>query len=109
MQFIPEAFYPLFGQLSFGGLLGFFVGYASKKLLKLLIVSIGVFFAALLYLSYIGFIEIHYEKIMASTEGFLRSFMNMLGGGFSLPVFLTANIPFLGSFLAGFGLGFKVG
>ncbi|RLG92553.1 MAG: hypothetical protein DRO36_01225 [Candidatus Hecatellales archaeon] len=101
-----ETFYPLLGQLGFGGILGFVIGYTSKKLLKILMVFIGLFFMALLYLSYTGFIQINYDKISATTEAFLR---NLFGGGLSLPLFLSSNIPFIGSFIVGFGLGFKTG
>jgi uncharacterized membrane protein (Fun14 family) len=101
-----ETFYPLLGQLGFGGILGFVIGYASKKLLKILMVFIGLFFMSLLYLSYMGFIQINYDKISRSMENFLKS---LFSGGLSLPVFLSVNIPFIGSFIVGFGLGFKMG
>jgi len=32
-----------------------------------------------------------------------------LGGSFALPDFITANLPFAGSSLVGFRIGFKVG
>jgi len=96
----------LAAQLGFGGLLGFVIGYALKKILKLLLVFIGLFFAFLLYLSYMGFIQINYEKFTSAFENF---FKDILTGGLTLPSFLTANIPFIGSFVVGFGLGFKFG
>lgn len=104
-----ETFYPLLSQLGFGGILGFVIGYASKKLLKILMVFIGLFFMSLLYLSYMGFIQINYDKISQSVEGFLKSLFSLFSGGLSLPAFLSINIPFVGSFIVGFGLGFKIG
>jgi len=91
---------PLLVQLGTGGVAGFVVGYAFKKFMKILLVLVGLFFVMLQYLAYIGLISINYDKIL---QGFTKSFE----GGFNLPAFLTTNIPFAGTFVVGFGLGFK--
>lgn len=100
-----EILNPALFQLGFGGFAGFVVGYAFKKMVKMLLVLVGLFFVALQYLAYTGFIEINYDKIMQSLQGLTKLFE----GGFSLPAFLTANIPFTASFTAGFGIGLKMG
>jgi len=104
-----ETLTPLATQLGTGGIIGFVVGYALKKLFKLIIVLIGIFFVILQYLAYEDFIVINYDKIIARLEGFIVSLMQSGGGGFTLPTFLQANIPFAGSFIAGLGVGLKMG
>lgn len=96
---------PLLMQLGFGGVLGFIIGYALKKILKILLVLLGLYFVSLQYLAHRGFITINYDKLSESFKGLLS-----LGqSGFTLPSFLTANVPLMGSFVAGLGLGFKMG
>ncbi|RLE50062.1 MAG: hypothetical protein DRJ31_02715 [Candidatus Methanomethylicota archaeon] len=95
----------LIAQLGFGGLVGFVVGYAVKKILKLMLILLGLYAASLAYLAHRGFITINYDKF---TEAF-QSLTSMIQGGFNLPDFLTTNIPFAGSLIVGFWLGFKAG
>ncbi|MEM3736626.1 MAG: FUN14 domain-containing protein [Candidatus Bathyarchaeia archaeon] len=96
---------PLIAQLGFGGSVGFIVGFALKKIMKIFIVLVGVFFVALQYLAYIGFIEIKYEKFAEAAEGWLATFQ----GELSALSILAANIPFVGSFIVGLALGLKTG
>ena len=100
-----EIFGDLTAQLGFGAVAGFVVGYAIKKILKFLLVLLGVFFAAMQYLAFEGFITINYGR-------FEKIFINLgssLVGEISLPDFLTTNIPFAGSFAVGLTLGIKKG
>ena len=101
-----EVVSPFIVQLGFGGVAGFIVGYALKKLLKVLLVFLGLAFMALLYLSYVGFITINYDRVSAA---FQDLFKKIAGGGLTFPTVLAANIPFFGSFIVGLGLGFKFG
>jgi uncharacterized membrane protein (Fun14 family) len=103
-----ELFYPLATQLGFGGVIGFVVGYAVRKLLKILAIFVGVIFLFTQYLAWQGFIEIHYNRVYEAAEGLLQNF----GGGvteFSIPAFITANVPLAGSFVVGLGIGLKLG
>jgi len=102
---LAEEITHLITQLGFGGVLGFIVGYAFKKLMKLFLVFLGLYFISLMYLAYNGFITIHYEKFSKAFEGL----SSLAQGGFTLPSFLTANIPMVGGFVVGLGLGFKMG
>ncbi|MGP3667096.1 MAG: FUN14 domain-containing protein [Candidatus Bathyarchaeota archaeon] len=101
-----ELLSPLIVQLGFGGVAGFIVGYALKKLLKILLVFLGLGFMALLYLSYMEIITINHSKISSSFQDF---FKKIAGGDLTLPTMLAANVPFIGSFIVGLGLGFKFG
>lgn len=100
-----EIFGDLIAQFGFGGVTGFVVGFAVKKILKFLLVLLGIFFVALQYLAFEDYITINYgrfEKIFTSlASGFV--------GGFDVPSFLTTNIPFAGSFAVGLALGLKKG
>jgi uncharacterized membrane protein (Fun14 family) len=99
---MAEIINSLLVQLGFGGLAGFVIGYACKKLLKLALILIGVLFLASYYLAYKDLIEIDYNKISAAIQ-------KLATKGFSLPTLLTTNIPLAGSFAIGFCLGFKIG
>jgi uncharacterized membrane protein (Fun14 family) len=84
---------------------GFIVGYALKKISKLIVVLIGLFFLVLLYLGYSGIISINYDKL-------LEAIGNGLGLGGQAAQWLIGIIsvlPFVGSFALGFLFGFKMG
>jgi len=96
---------PFTYQLGIGAIGGFIVGYAFKKLTKLIAIIVGVFFAALIYLGYQGIININYGKL----EGSARNVLGMSGqiAQWILPIIL--HLPFFGTFILGFLLGMKLG
>jgi uncharacterized membrane protein (Fun14 family) len=92
-------------QLGAGGIGGFIVGYAVKKISKLVAVVIGLFLIALIYLGTQNIISINYDalwKAMADAFGLASS-------GFSWLIGIISLLPFAGSFVVGFLLGFKLG
>jgi len=99
---------PLAVQLGAGGIAGFIVGFAVKKLLKLLAILAGLIFVLIQYLSWKGFIDIHYDRIYAVAQTMLQQSGTVVTE-FNIPAFITANIPMAGSFVAGLGIGFKMG
>lgn len=101
-----ELMTPMVVQMGFGGLAGLAVGYAIKKLLKLVVMLIGIFLLGLAYLKYVGLIEIHFDKL---TEAFNQLAGKVSSGGIALSNLLSANLPAAGGFIAGFILGFKKG
>jgi uncharacterized membrane protein (Fun14 family) len=92
-------------QLGIGGIGGFLVGYAVKKVVKILAVILGLGFLSLLYLSYKGIIQISYDKLLSEVEEGL----GLTGFGQSVILSIIANIPFAASFTVGFLLGLKKG
>jgi len=92
-------------QLGIGGIGGFIVGYALKKISKLIVVLMGLFIIFLLYLGTSGIISINYEELWNALAGLLDS----AGQAASWLISLISLLPFVGSFLAGFVLGFKLG
>jgi uncharacterized membrane protein (Fun14 family) len=102
---MSEILTPLAYQLGVGGVGGFIAGYALKKISKLIVVLIGLFFLVLLYLGYSRIISINYDKL-------LEAIGNGLGLGGQVAKWLIGIIsvlPFVGSFALGFLLGFKMG
>ncbi len=96
---------PLVFQLGTGAIGGFVVGYAIKKVAKLIVVLIGIFLLALIYLSSQGILYVNYDKLSDAVSGWL-------GGTGQAVNWLTpiiAHLPFAGTFLVGFFLGFKLG
>lgn len=102
---MSEILSPLAFQLGIGGIGGFIIGYAVKKISKIIAVIIGLFVIALLYLSTSGIISINYGALWEAMGGWLGG----AGQAASWLVSVISLIPFAGSFLVGLLLGFKLG
>ncbi|MEM2994635.1 MAG: FUN14 domain-containing protein [Candidatus Bathyarchaeia archaeon] len=98
---MSEIFSPVVYQLGIGGMGGFIVGYAIKKLSKLIAFLMGLFIIALMYLGVKGIININWGKFFEELMGGLETVEWLIG--------LISILPFIGSFAVGFLLGFKVG
>lgn len=94
---------PLASQLAIGGIAGFLVGFALKKVTKIALVLAGIFFITLVYLEYNQFITINYEQFELAINGFLQK----AGINFAVPSFLATNLPLLASFGGALAFGFK--
>jgi len=99
---------PLVAQLGGGGIAGFIVGFAIKKLLKLLAILVGLIFVFSQFLAWKGFIDIHYDRLYAIAQQMFQQ-AGVVITEFNVPAFITANVPLAGSFVAGFGVGFRMG
>jgi len=97
---MSEALLPIAFQLGIGGIGGFFVGYAVKKIVRIAVI-IGVFAFSLMFLAYTNVINVDYDELI----GIARVTEPALG---MLAPFLSA-LPFLGSFFVGVTLGLKKG
>lgn len=102
---MSEIVLPIVYQLGAGGILGFVVGYAIKKMMKIVAVIIGIFALILIYLGHTGIINVNYDKLTEAIEGFYGS----AGGATRWLTPLVANLPFAGVFLVGAAIGFKAG
>jgi uncharacterized membrane protein (Fun14 family) len=99
---------PYLGQISFGGLSGFAVGYALKKVGRVALVVFGLLFITLQALAYAGFIEVNWLRIQQVANPVLER--NSLEGTWKgLLAVLTQNIPFAGAFVPGLLLGLRMG
>jgi uncharacterized membrane protein (Fun14 family) len=102
---MSEIIAPVVYQLGLGAVGGFIVGFAIKKLAKLFIVLLGILVIILLYLGTSGVLSINYSALWNT----IVSWLGVAGQAASWLVGLISLIPFIGSFLAGFLLGLKIG
>jgi uncharacterized membrane protein (Fun14 family) len=102
---VSEIISPLAYQLGVGGVGGFIVGFVIKKISKVILFMIGLFLIFLLYLGTSGAISVNFDKLFDALSG-LFSFA---GQAASWLIGLISLLPFVGSFVAGFLLGFKIG
>jgi uncharacterized membrane protein (Fun14 family) len=96
---------PIVYQLGLGAVGGFVVGYAFKKITKIVVIIIGLFVLALIYLGYKGILIINYAALGSAVSGAL-GWAGQAGDWIS-PI--ISHLPFAGSFGLGFFLGFKMG
>ncbi len=99
---MSDAFTNILFPLSTGGAGGFLIGYATKKIVKILMFFLGLGSLSLFYLVHIGMIDINSEKLAEATSSLLAQ----AAGFFSATM---AYLPFSGSFAAGFALGIMKG
>jgi uncharacterized membrane protein (Fun14 family) len=102
---MSEVISPLAYQLGLGGVGGFIIGFALKKLTKLFIVIIGLFVMALLYLGVNGVINVNYGALWTT----IANGLGVAGEAASWVAGVVSLLPFVGSFAVGFLLGFKIG
>jgi uncharacterized membrane protein (Fun14 family) len=95
---IPQFFF----SLGFGGIGGFLIGYATKKIVKILMFILGLYLLSLFYLMHIQIITIDTTKLWETSANTLNQIINFLG---STLVYL----PISGSFALGFILGIYKG
>ncbi len=92
------------GTLGGGGIAGLAVGYTLKKVAKVVAIILGIAFISLQYLAYKELITIDWDKIKGSVNE-----QQLEQSAQGLMSILTYNLPFAGSFLVGFWIGFKKG
>ena len=79
-----ESFAPTAATMGSGFFVGLLIGYAIKKVIKLLAVIVGLFLAGLAYLQYHQIANINWNKHQQVSEGALTTLAN-----------LTMQIPFI--------------
>ena len=105
MSETPSIFYPIVTQLGVGGVGGLCVGYAIKKIAKIVAVIIGLAFLGLEYLAYQGIISINYGAL----ENWASNIVQGTGAIEKTLVAILSNLPFASSFIVGFAIGLKMG
>jgi uncharacterized membrane protein (Fun14 family) len=91
----------------FGGLL---LGYALKKVVKLIAVVVGLFIAGLAYLQYQQIASFNWDKIEGTISTIANTTTNTFNN-YNIETLATTNfgIPFTSSMSAGFAIGFMKG
>src|SRR2546429_3388293 len=110
MSGIESNIMPFVSTIGFGGIVGFLVGFAIKRIMKILAVIAGVFFAALLYLESQQIVNVNWDKLQtisnsilstigtatnataATRGGGLGSIQAIVGNNSNLYCYLTNNI-----------------
>lgn len=103
--------------IGIGGFLGFLMGYAIKKILKIIMIAAGFLVGIAYYLQYNGVIALNWAK-MEETMGILMT--NINGFNLNTPFFpgisdqfihaiSASGIPLTGGFAAGFAFGISKG
>ena len=106
-----------------GFFVGVLIGYALKKIIKIVAVIVGIFLAGLAYLQYQQIANINWNKLQTLSEGAIITISNAItqitgvSGIDSSHAAATASslaltnfgIPLTGSMSAGFTIGFMKG
>jgi len=91
----------------FGGLL---LGYALKKVAKLMAVVVGLFIAGLTYLQYQQIASINWDEVEGSITGLTGVTINILNeNSISTQMMSNFGIPLTSSMASGFTVGFLKG
>ena len=121
---IIESFGPTAATIGGGFFVGVLIGYALKKVIKLVAVIVGLFLTGLAYLQYNQIANINWNKLQQVSEGAITTISNLpmqipgISAGTSIDghaatassLALTSfGIPLTGSMSAGFTIGFMKG
>ncbi|WP_424951587.1 FUN14 domain-containing protein [Deinococcus sp.] len=102
---LPELLLSYLPDLSVGAILGFCAGYAIKRLGKMTVLIVGLLFVALQIMAWQGLLTIHWPRIQALAEPWLRQGGEQLGN-WGLRI-LQTNLPFRGGFVAALLVGLR--
>ena len=94
---------PFVGTLGFGGLMGYAVGYAAKKVAKITLFAMGVIFILIQYLVYKHLAHVDWGGVADAGGHAAKS------GGLAFWKIVTYNVPLGAGFVIGILLGFKKG
>lgn len=99
---ITESLAPIVFQLVLGGIGGFLIGYAVRKVLKIALI-VGAVVFSLILLASTNVINVDYSGLSQTTTNVL----NAINPALSLITPLLAHVPFIASLVFGLILGFK--
>ena len=100
-----ESMLPYVTEASFFALMGFAVGYATRKVVKVLLLFLALFFVIVQLLSYNDMASVEWGGVIETLNGWIFN----LKEDQTLTQVLTDRVPSSGSFLLGVVLGFKRG
>jgi uncharacterized membrane protein (Fun14 family) len=99
---LNESFAPILFQLALGGIGGFLIGYALRRVLKVALI-VGVVIFSLILLAYANVINVDYSGLSESTS----SIVDAISPALDVLTPLFAHIPFIVSLICGLFLGFR--
>jgi uncharacterized membrane protein (Fun14 family) len=118
-----ESFSPMVAEIGGGFFAGALIGFALKKVLKILAALVGLFFAVLAYLQYQQIVNINWERLQATSQNALTTLANATtqisnhinnvtdSNSHTTSTLAISNfgIPLTGSMAMGFAMGFMKG
>ena len=99
---LNESLAPILFQLCIGGIGGFLIGYALRKVIKVAVI-VGVVVFALIVLAYANVINVDYSGLSEAAS----SVVSAVNPALDLLTPLLAHIPFIASLIFGLFLGFR--
>jgi len=99
---LSDIFTNILVPIGISGASGFLIGYASKKIVKILIVLIGLYVLSLFYLVHKEVIEINSERLLETISSVVAQIADFL-------LSTIDYLPLSGSFVAGLALGLAKG
>jgi uncharacterized membrane protein (Fun14 family) len=108
---LTDLFTPFSATIGGGFFGGVLLGYALKKVVKLLAIIVGLFIGGLAYLQYQQVASIDWNRIEVLTGAALGNFTAHISNGQEATAIVMSNfgIPLTGSMSAGFAVGFMKG
>lgn len=113
---------PSFATAAGGGFfVGLLIGYAIKKVIKIMAIVVGLFFAGLAYFQYQQILSVNWDKLQSTSQSTISALANATtqfpvsnlssaSANYTTALALTnLGIPFTGSMAMGFGIGFMKG
>ncbi len=100
-----ETALPYLSEGSFFALIGFALGYTSKKLIKLMLIFLAIFFIGIQALSYSGVLEVDWSKAIDLANNLILN----LKENETITEVLKDKLPTAGALIAGYWLGFRKG
>jgi len=101
---VSEVFTSILFQLCIGGIGGFFIGYAIRKVVKIAVI-LGIVVFSLIFLAYTNVIGVNYGGLAEAISKFIKAINPALG----LFTPFLSHLPFIGSLIIGLIVGFKMG
>lgn len=100
-----EKYLPYLSEGAFFAILGFALGYTSRKVVKVGLILLALCFLAIQALVWTGHAEVDWGGVLAKVNDIVFN----LKEGETVSQFLTRRVPSGGSLLAGYVLGFRRG
>ena len=101
-QTMNESLVNIIFQLCIGGIGGFLIGYAFRKVFKIAVI-IGVIVFSLILLAYLNVLNVDYSGLSETAS----SFFTAINPALDLFTPLLAHVPFIASLIFGLFLGFR--
>jgi uncharacterized membrane protein (Fun14 family) len=73
MSGIESSIMPFVSTIGFGGIVGFLIGFTIKRIMKIVAVIAGVFFAALMYLESQHIVNVNWDKLQIISNSILST------------------------------------